>query len=438
MEAVMTKAAAGTPPLSPVYIALLSALRPDTDERSVAREMSIGVPELRKMVKNLSRALTLPEQGTPEQEFSQLLREAERIEKKRAGSVENAKGALNGHAVLPQGGTLEWQKKLAVVAVAIAKGVLISVDPYKLRPMAGQPRDYFPEEEQDSLESSLGVVGQIQDLIIRKKPAPKGGAANVLPFEFDSEERVWRIADTEYEICDGERRWRGAMAKGLLEIRAKLIEIDDEGAYLVAAVSNFNRVGHTTLERARNIERLMKGNPPFPIEAVAMMQGISVATARKMLDTLKLPPDIHALMNPKTQKEKGEEVLGKVPSYHLARLAGNPVLHEHARHLANRYVRREIKQPELAAEVDRILSRSPDASRDVLAERQQPARRLTAAERRLTVALDAMRDVQGKLQDLDSGKVLPSNAKLLGPDLNSLIDMAEKSLRIIGVERKKK
>lgn len=433
MEAQANEGITGMSALSPAQFALLEVLRPGVDERSVAREMSTTVAELRTMVVKLARDLNLPSQGDPAKEFYQLVQESDRLTKANAAATKRMGKELNGHGGLQL--VAQWKHNLSTVAAAVAKGVLVSVDPYKIRPMHGQPREFFPEEEQGSLEESLGAVGQIQDLIIRKKPPPANRTTNAQCFE--SDERVWRIADTEYEICDGERRWRGSMSKKLLEVRAKLIEIDDEGAYLVACVSNFNRVGHTTLERARNIKRLMGGDSPFPIEIIAMMQGISVATARKLLDTLNLPPDIHALMNPTRQKGKGEDVLGKMPSYELARLAGNPVLHEHARDLANRYVRRELKLPQMRDEVDRILARS-GTSRDVIAERNQPARRLRLAEGRLTVAIDAMRDVLGRLKDLKTENVLLERSIGLGPDLNSIVDMAEEALGIVGSERKSK
>ncbi len=355
----------------------------------------------------------------------------ERLAKAQSTTVESVKKQSNGLGGLQL--TPELQKKLVAVAVAIAKGVLVFVDPYKIRPMHGQPRDYFPTEEQESLGGSLGLIGQIQDIIIRKKLPPSSHAANAPDFE--SEERVWRIADTEYEICDGERRWRGSMEKGLLEVRAKLIEVDDEGAYLVAVVSNLNRVGHTTLERARSIQRLMKGDPPCPIEIIATMQGISVSTARKLLDTLNLPPDIHDLMNPVTQRERGQEILGKVPSYELARLAGNPALHDSARELARRYVQREIKVPELRAEVDRVLSRS-GAARNVLAERHQPARRISNARDRLMLALEKGRESFGLLKDLREEKLLPPHDIGFGSLFNSLIDLGEEGLGIVGSERR--
>lgn len=417
------------PVLTAMQIELMRVLERETDEKVAALNLSCGVGEFRSHVVRLARRLNLPEQESPAKELSQLVRETRRMAAARSASM-NGAGKLNGSS-----DSAQWQRKLAEVAIAIANGVLITVDPFKIRPMPGQPRDYFPSEEQGSLEDSLGLVGQIQDMIIRKKAPPHQQMPSTAPV-YEGEDRIWRIADTEYEICDGERRWRGSMEKGLVQIRAKLIEIDDEGAYLVAAVSNFNRVGHTTLERARNIKRLMSGDNPIPLEVICAMQGISKSTADKLLQTLQLPPDIHVMMNPVVQRDKGEEVLGKMPSYEVARLAANPVLHEHARDLANRYTKRQIKLPELRIEVDRILSRSGD-SRDLLGERNQPSRRLLMAERRLTVALDAARDVVGRLEDLKTENTLPERAAGMETDLNRLAELAEKALALVGGKREK-
>lgn len=418
----------GVPELSPLQVQLLDLLGSgQPDERTVAREMSMDIGQLRQTVVKLARHLGLQQQATPTAEFSQLIREAAQLIQMRKPVHINGNGA--GVQSLAA-----WQAKLAYVASCIAKGVLVKVDPYKIRPMRGQPRDFFPEEEQGSLEASIGLMGQVQDLIIRKKP-PLRAPTSTAPV-YDDGQRIWRIADTEYEICDGERRWRGGMEKRLIEISAKLIEIDDEGAYLVSVVSNMNRVGHTPLEQAKSIKRLMEGTPPFPIEAVAAMQGISKLTAEKLLNTLNLPPDILEFMDPKVQRERGLEVLGKMPSYEIGRLANNPVLHEHARDLASRYVNRELKMPDLRLEVDRVLSRSGNG-RDVISQRQQPARRYKLAESKISQAIDLLRDAKSRLDDLQEDKGLPENNKEIIRDINDIAEIATKILAIVRSQKPK-
>ena len=434
MKALAKVAEMGLPVFTPLQGQLLGLLESGSpDERTLAREMSVDVNELRHVVGKLARYLSLPAQVTPAAELSQLARHAAQLAVVRKQAEETTLKALNGNVALLQA-FAPWQAKFAEVAAAIAKGVLISVDPYKIRPMFGQPRDYFPEEEQDSLEASLGLMGQVQDLIIRRKPPAKSSLSAEPVFE--GGQRMWRMADTEYEICDGQRRWQGGMSKNLPEIRAKLIEIDDEGAYLVAVVSNFNRVGHTTLEKARSIKRLMEGPIPFPIEAAAAIQGITVVTAEKLLRTLDLPLDIQEMMDPKVQRERGMEVLGKMPSYEIGRLATNSVLHEHARHLANRYVNREIKMPELRVEVDRVLARS-DPDRASIAERHQPARRFHLAELKISLAIDSLRDAKARLEGLQEEGVLPPASQRVVRDINDIAEIATKILMIVSGQPKK-
>ena len=420
--------------LSPVQMELMDVLgEQGLDERTGARKMSVDLSEFRALVSNLARKLDLPPQDTSAHELAQLAQVSRQV----ANNSNGQNGASRKWGGVDPATTnrtklAAWQELLIRVGAAIAAGQYISVDPYRLRPMVGQPRDYFPKDEQKSLEDSLGLMGQVQDIIIRKKAPPRQSVSNAP--QFVSEDRVWKMSETEFEICDGERRWRGVMEKGIPLIRAKLIEIDDEGAYHVAGVSNFNRVGHTVLERARHIKRLLNGTPAFPLEIIASLQGISKATAEKLLDTLKLPSDIHEMMNPRIQKERGHEVLGKVASYEIARLASNPVLHEHARDLARKSVRREIKLPQIREEVDRILMRV-SGSAERIAERHQPARRLSLVEAKLTVAVDAMKEIKSRLDALKDEGVLPEKAKLLKADLNNIIDMSEAALKIIGVER---
>lgn len=338
---------------------------------------------------------------------------------------------LGSTSVWSQPPSNAWQDVLVRVRKAIAAGQYVTIDPLKIRPMEGQPREYFPEDEQDSLEESLGLTGQIQDTIIRKVPRLE----TLDTPQISVGDRVWRIGDTEYEVVDGERRWRGALQKAI-GLRAKLIEIDDDAAYFVSSVANFNRVDHTLLEAAKNVEKLHNGPLKLPIEAVAAVQGIKLAQAKKLQNILKLPADIRELMHPGMQKAKGEEVLGKSFSYEIARLASNPVLHEHARNIARRAVRREVKLPQVRLEVDRILSRSGTA-RDVLGERNQPSRRLTAIEGRITVAFDNIRDVKARLAEMKAEGILSESAERLGPDLNNIADAAENALKLIGVKRTK-
>ena len=434
MKALAKVAETGLPVFTPLQVQLLGLVESGPpDERTVAREMSVDVNDLRKIVWKLARYLSLPAQVTPAAELFQLARHAAQLAVVRKQAEETALKAFGGNVALLQS-LAPWQAKFAEVAAAIAKGVLVSVNPYKIRPMFGQPRDYFPEEEQDSLEASLGLMGQVNDLIIRKKPPPRSSVSPAPVIE--DGKLMWRIADTEYEICDGQRRWQGAISKGLPEVRAKLIEIDDEGAYLVGVVSNFNRVGHTTLEKARSIRRLMEGPIPFPIEVAAAIQGITKATAEKLLSTLYLPPDIQELMDPKVQRERGMEVLGKMPSYEIGRLATNPVLHEHARHLANRYVKGEIKMPELRVEVDRVLSRS-DPDRASVAERHQPARRFHLAELKISLAIDSLRDAKARLEGLQEEGVLPPASQRVVRDINDIAEIATKILVIVSGQSKK-
>jgi hypothetical protein len=322
-----------------------------------------------------------------------------------------------------------WKAKFDEISVAISKGTVLSLDPFTIRPMYGQPRDFFPEEEQATLRDSLGQLGQVQDIIVRKKD-PVIQSQDTILTSRDPNARVWRLSETSLEICDGERRWRAAMRSGLDTIRAKVIEIDDNGAYLVAAVSNFNRVAHTTLERAKSIHRLLHGNPPLPMHVICTMQGISVATGQKLLQTLTLPDDIQSMMNPE-HLPKGARLLGKVPGYELSRLTKKPELVGHARQLASSYVAGERKLPELRDEVDRVLA-AFGAGRDVIAERYQPARRLRTAESKVGVALQHIRSARDYIADLRKEGSLPETSPTLAASLMKIRSIADDALKTIG------
>ncbi|MEI9966887.1 MAG: ParB N-terminal domain-containing protein [Candidatus Moraniibacteriota bacterium] len=102
----------------------------------------------------------------------------------------------------------------------MASGKEVRVSPRSIRPLPNQPRKLFNHEGLLRLGHSMQLVGQIQPGIIRAVKAE---------------------VPIEYELLDGERRWRSAQMVEL-DYRATLIELDDDAVpWLIAAVANFNR-----------------------------------------------------------------------------------------------------------------------------------------------------------------------------------------------------
>jgi ParB family chromosome partitioning protein len=126
-------------------------------------------------------------------------------------------------------------RDLALAGVVFIEAKWIPVD--RIRPMIGQPRDYFNEESLQRLAVSLGI-GQAQLItvkIVRDDPLH------------------------DYELTNGERRWRSAKIGGIKLILAAIFEIHDEEAqFMHALVSNFGSESHTEMEEIKAISRLQK------------------------------------------------------------------------------------------------------------------------------------------------------------------------------------
>ncbi len=106
--------------------------------------------------------------------------------------------------------TAEGRAVLERVRAAMSNATYVKVPPHKIRPMHGQPREYFGTEGMRRLADSLKRVGQMTPGIIRAIKRDANGH--------------------EYELLDGERRLRAARKVELSEYRAMLVEIDNEAA----------------------------------------------------------------------------------------------------------------------------------------------------------------------------------------------------------------
>lgn len=189
----------------------------------------------------------------------------------------------------------KWKHLLRKARAALASGTEAEIDPKKIRQLKGQPRSTFNEASIDRLADSIEEIGQIQSGIVRV--IPKSGIH-------------------EYELVDGERRWRAATKKGL-KYRAKVIEIDDESLpFVIAAVANFNRENHTPIEVSDAIEKML--NLEIPIEEIAKVFGISVIWATQIHLLQKLHPEVREMLDPSRPKKK---ILPVTAAIQIARMA---------------------------------------------------------------------------------------------------------------------
>ena len=68
---------------------------------------------------------------------------------------------------------------------------------------------------------------------------------------------VRKLADGQYELIAGERRWRASQLAGLLEIPAIVRELPDQAAAAMALIENIQREDLNALEEAQALNRLI-------------------------------------------------------------------------------------------------------------------------------------------------------------------------------------
>ena len=176
----------------------------------------------------------------------------------------------------------------------------------RVEPRQDQPRDRFDEERLQDLASSISRHGLIQPVIVR------------------------RIANGDYQIIAGERRWRAARLAGLTEIPVRVLQADDRSVSELALVENLQREDLNPMEEARGYQKLMQDYALTQEEAAAGV-GKSRSAVANALRLLNLSAPVaemvelgslsagHArallsLEDPTAQTKAAEQVLSKALS----------------------------------------------------------------------------------------------------------------------------
>ena len=103
-----------------------------------------------------------------------------------------------------------------------------------ITPNPRQPRQVFDEEALEELAASIGAVGLLQPVVVRK----------VMP--------------GHYEIVMGERRWRACERAGLSQVPAIVRETPDDDMLRNALIENLHREQLNPLEEAAAYQQLLE------------------------------------------------------------------------------------------------------------------------------------------------------------------------------------
>lgn len=146
---------------------------------------------------------------------------------------------------------------------------LLSVD--VLQPGKYQPRKMMAPEGLEELANSIRTQGVIQPIVVRP------------------------IANNQFEIIAGERRWRAAKLAELTTVPAIVREMNDETAIVLALIENIQRRDLNVMEEAVALNRLMT-EFNMTHQQVADSVGKSRAAVSNILRLLKLPTSVRAMV----------------------------------------------------------------------------------------------------------------------------------------------
>jgi ParB family chromosome partitioning protein len=160
---------------------------------------------------------------------------------------------------------------------------LASIALSRIRPFADQPRKEFNEEELLGLARSIEEIGLQQPI-------------SIIPITGD--------VNYDFELVDGERRCRACKLIGLGHITAFILpKMNKDKQFALSVVSNFCRVGHTSMETAVALQIIVDGfikngidgehlSKDECIERAAKICGRGYAWGVQHLSLLRLCPEV--------------------------------------------------------------------------------------------------------------------------------------------------
>ena len=154
----------------------------------------------------------------------------------------------------------------------------------RIVPQAGQPRQYFDEQELTELTESIREHGLIEPLIVRRVGRSPGDPAS-----------PGNPASDRFELIAGERRWRASQRAGLKEVLVVVKDVSPKEAFELALVENVQRADLNPIEIAEAFDRLIR-EYSYTQQTLAERVGKDRATVSNALRLLKLPARIRTMV----------------------------------------------------------------------------------------------------------------------------------------------
>jgi len=135
-----------------------------------------------------------------------------------------------------------------------------------------QPRSVFDEDKLSELADSIRAQGVVQPIVVRP------------------------IANDQYELIAGERRWRAAQIAEIADIPAVIRDVPDEVSVAMALIENIQREDLNPLEEATALRRLIDDFQMTHQEAADAV-GRSRAAVSNLLRLLELMQEVKDMVD---------------------------------------------------------------------------------------------------------------------------------------------
>ncbi|MFD2165787.1 ParB/RepB/Spo0J family partition protein [Thalassotalea euphylliae] len=157
------------------------------------------------------------------------------------------------------------------IADSPEKGELRKLPIEQLQPGKYQPRKDMSADALEELSNSIKAQGIIQPIVVRT------------------------IAENQYEIIAGERRWRAAQLAEIELVPCLVKDVPDEAAVAIALIENIQREDLNAMEEAIALERLLT---EFELthQEVAEAVGKSRTTVTNLLRLNNLNDEVKTLL----------------------------------------------------------------------------------------------------------------------------------------------
>ncbi len=171
----------------------------------------------------------------------------------------------------------------------------------RIRRFAGQPRQYFPPDHIQGLAGTLQAYNQQEYLTVKE---------------------ITGDPDHDFELVNGECRWRAAAVSGRETMEVKIITVASEDEqHLLSMLLNYQSRRGTFMEQSNALHRqVFTASPRKKVREMAAICQITEGWAYKLLSLQELIPELQALIDPPTPES---DRLGVVLAADIAKLASD-------------------------------------------------------------------------------------------------------------------